>query len=222
MVKLHNKPMLGMGIYTPPDISLILKVPQSRIRWFIKEVWDNRFGQRVFGERYSWDMDNHKAVNFLVLAEFEVVLQLRRSGLSTRRILRAREAIALDLKQPYPFATSTLLFHPRKIWYKLEEMAINADESHQLNFLSFVEKYCKRIDFTANLASRIWPNGRGKSIVVDPHHQFGQPVINGTNIMAETIYVMHEAGEPISRLSQLYEVSEKKIQDAIDFYRQAA
>jgi len=198
MTNLQNKPNLGSGIYTPPDISLILKIPQHRIRWYVAEIWDNRFGKRLFGQRYSWSVGRQKAVNFLVLIEFKVVLFLRDLGLSTHSILKARKEIARDLHLPYPFATSSLLANSSKIWYRVREQVVDADETHQLNFAQCVEEYCKHIDFgQEDLANRLWPDGRDSSVVVDPHHQFGQPTIEGTNITAETIFRMHESGESI-------------------------
>ncbi|WP_315818474.1 DUF433 domain-containing protein [Paraflavitalea speifideaquila] len=58
---------------------------------------------------------------------------------------------------------------------------------------------------------------KDRHIVVDPHHQFGQPVIEKTNLLAETIYDLYNAGENKQFISRLYNVSVREINDAIDF-----
>ena len=207
----------------PPDISLILGVPQKRIRWYINEIWDNRFGRKTFNQRYSWTVGDRKAVNFHVLIEFYVVSQLRSLGVSTRSIFKARNAIAQELSVAYPFATSDLLTDGKHIWYKFQDLMVNADGTKQLNFNQIIERYCQKIDFGMNrLAERFWPKGKENSIVVDPHHQFGQPIISGTNITARVLHSMHQAGEPVRVLSGWYEISEKQVKDAIEFCRKAA
>jgi uncharacterized protein (DUF433 family) len=211
-----------LGAYTAPDISLILKIPQHRIRWYIDQVWDPKFGKRIFGERYSWDLSRGKAVNFLVLVEFKVVLLLRGLGLSTRRILMARNEIAKDLRHPYPFASARLLANAHDIWYRVNNDIVNADRTHQMNFSKCVEDYCRNIEFAEDTAIRLWPAGKESTVVVDPRHQFGQPVIEGTNIMALTLFQMHLSGESVPTLSRLYEITEKEVEDALKFYGNAA
>ncbi|MEO8210169.1 MAG: DUF433 domain-containing protein [bacterium] len=66
------------------------------------------------------------------------------------------------------------------------------------------------------------PNGKDSSVVVDPKHQFGQPVISGTNINAEVIKSMNESGEPDSAICTLYGLNEKEFKDVIKFYKTAA
>ena len=72
------------------------------------------------------------------------------------------------------------------------------------------------------LASKFWPMGKEYKIVCDPHHKFGQPVVAGTNIQAESIYRMHMAKEPIKFIAQLYEISEEKVKHAIRLFKNAA
>lgn len=78
------------------------------------------------------------------------------------------------------------------------------------------------IEFNSNkVAERFWPAGKQSSIIVDPHHQFGQPVIEGTNINAELIFSMFESGEQVHAIEILYDITEKEIRDVIRFYKTA-
>ena len=157
-----------------------------------------------------------------MLIEFKVVLFLRGLGHSTRHILKVRNIIAEEEKLAYPFASRKLLANSKDILYRTCDDIVSTDGKQQLNFEACVRDYYKLIDFTDDMASRFHPIGRENSIIVDPRHQFGQPVIDGSNTTAETIYQMHFSGEPVERLSLLYDIPVKKIQDAIKFYEHAA
>ncbi|MEJ7676896.1 MAG: DUF433 domain-containing protein [Segetibacter sp.] len=53
--------------------------------------------------------------------------------------------------------------------------------------------------------------------MVDPHHQFGQLVIQRTNINAATIFSMYQSGESTSTIVILYDITEEQVNDAILF-----
>jgi uncharacterized protein (DUF433 family) len=100
--------------------------------------------------------------------------------------------------------------------------SITLDGSRQFN-LDFVKLFFKKIEFDKELlAARLWPMGKSKTIVCDPRHKFGQPVIDGTNIQTEAVYKMYLAKEPVSFIAELYELSEQKVKDAISYHNNAA
>lgn len=217
------EPKLGSGVYTVPDISRILQLPLAKVRFCLNEYWDKRVGQKFYGRNYSRQFEKTKAVEFNALIEFYVYFTLRGLGISAQRILKARESMAKELQTPYPFATNKLLAGGGRIWYDKDGLTIDADGTLQTNLTKIIESFCKKIDFNDQLlAQRLWPRGKESSIVVDPHHQFGVPTINGTNIDAQTIFEMHESGEKIQTISIIYEINEKQINDALNFFSQAA
>lgn len=219
-----NKQKLGSGIYTIPDISRLLKLPQVKVRRYLNEYWDERLGKKLFNETYSWSVDNKtKAVNFHTLIELHICFHLKEMGIPTRIILKSREAIAKDLNLIYPFASAKLLAYGDKIWYQFKDSIVNADGSRQSDFIEFIEDFASKIEFNSQkVAERFWPDGKSSDVVIDPHHQFGQPVLSGTNINAEVIFSMYESGEPIEAISILYDLTKKQVGDAISFYKKSA
>lgn len=219
-----NKQQLGSGIYTIPDISKLLKLPQAKVRRYLNEYWDERLGKKLFNETYSWSAGNNvKAVNFYTLIELYTCFHLQELGVATRQILKSRIAIAKDLHIPYPFASAKLLSDGRRIWYEFQDSIVKADGSKQTDFVQFIRNFANKIDFDGHkIAERFWPSGKQSSVVVDPHHQFGQPVIEGTNINTEVIFSMVESGEPIDTIGILYDITEKDIRDVIRFHKKAA
>lgn len=219
-----HKKELGSGIYTVADISILLDLPKKKVRKYLDDYWDDRLGMKLFNETYSWSAENNiKAVNFYTLIELFTCFQLQELGVSPRQVLQSREAMAKDLNVPYPFATSKLLSDGRKIWYEFKDAIVNADGSKQTGFVQFINSLAEKVDFnTDSLAEKFWPAGKGNAIVVDPHHQFGQPTIEGTNIGAEVIYSMYESGEQLNTIGVLYDLTEKEVKDVIAFYTKAA
>ncbi|MEP7373370.1 MAG: DUF433 domain-containing protein [Chitinophagaceae bacterium] len=224
MTTIFNKQQLGTGIYTIPDISKLLGLPQAKVRHYLNEYWDERLGKKLFNETYSWSTGNNiKAVNFYTLIELYTCFHLQELGVSTRQILKSRTAIAKDLQMPYPFASAKLLSDGKKIWFEFKDSIVKADGSKQTDFVEFIRKFANKIEFSSSkVAEKFWPAGRQSDVVVNPHHQFGQPVLNGTNINAEVIFSMYESGEPVESLGILYDLTPKQVNDAISFYKKSA
>jgi uncharacterized protein (DUF433 family) len=220
---LTKKPSLGIGLYSIPDVARILGLEPSFVRRWLKEYWGNRF---KFGKKNSfyWGSGREKAIHFYTLIEFYVFYQLRKQGLSAQSIAKSYQTIANELKTPFPFANHTILTDGRKIFYVIDaDTIINADKTNQINFAAILREFCHQIDFGRDqIALRYWPLGKEKNIVVDPHHQMGQPVIKNTNILAETLYRMNTAGEKVSFIASLYDVSEGDVKASIEFFKKAA
>lgn len=219
MIALGNDIKLGQGIYSIPDLAFILRLPQHKVRRWLNDYWDARLGEK-YKRQYSWGTGKEKATNFYTLVEFYVFYQLREASVGTKAILCAHEEMACDLKTPYPFASAKVLTDGKSILYSLDDgTTVNADKSRQIAFREIIEKFCTKIEWdNAKMAERYYPLGKEHRIVVDPHHQFGQPVIEKTNLLAQTIYGLYQAGESKPFLSRLYAISAKEVDDAIALF----
>jgi len=177
------------------------------------------------GEINSWSSPNAKvkSFDFYGLIELYTFFQLQDLGVSPNAILTVRQAICDETGVRYPFATFEMLSDGQKIWQRFQDAITNADRSLQTNFIGAIEQFARKIDFGKNHeACLFFPRGRNSDVVVSPHHQFGQPVIEGTNIIAETLYLMYLSGESIEFISHLYDLDPKSVNDAISFYKIAA
>jgi uncharacterized protein (DUF433 family) len=218
VIDFKNDIILGNGFYTVPDLALILQLPKKKVRRWLDDFFNQRLG-KVYDGSYSWGQGRNKATNFLTLIEFYVFYQLREHEVSTFKILEAHLNMSRELKTAYPFASYKLLVDGKEILYALEEDTwVHANKSNQIVIKEIIEGFFKKIDFSdTHLAQRFWPLGKEHEIVVDPHHQFGQPVIQGTNINAATIFSMYQSGESSSTISLLYDITTKQVNDAILF-----
>jgi uncharacterized protein (DUF433 family) len=214
--------MDALGIYTIPDISRILELPYSKIQYWISEYWSKNFA--INENYYIFGTNKDRVTNFHTLIEFYTFSQLRLHGVSSKSIIKAREIISNHLNTPYPFATSTILTDGKRVFYcpDKEDTIIQADKSLQYTIAGIIRQFCDKIDFENDIAQRFWPKGKSNAVVLDPEHQFGQPIISNTNILAETLYLLNKGGESIEFLSSLYNISRDKVDDAIRFYSKTA
>ena len=224
MKGIAHKNELGSGFYTVPDISRLLGFSQDKVRRYLNDYWDDRLGRKLFSDTYTWSADNRtKAVNFYVLIELYTFFKLQEFGVKTATILKARDPMAKETKSPYPFAANGVLTNGKKIWYEFKDAIIDANGTTQTNFVEMIKDFANKIDFGKNkLAENFWPAGRNSSVVVNPHNQFGQPIIKGSNVNTEVLFSMYKSGEPIESIGILYDLTEREVKDAIRFYKKAA
>jgi len=215
-------PKLGEGIYFLKDIATILDLDYQLVRRWIAGYWDEHF-KSTFGEK------KNRAINFYSLIEFYTFYKLREKGVSPQELRKAHKVISEELNTPYPFATAdafnfevriTKKKTKKFVWYTIDDALVRADGKHQITIAdSFVRKFIEKIEYDKNnLAKRFFPLDNSKNIVVDPHHQFGQPTVEGTNIKTQTIYHLHLGGETNENICTLYHLSHDKVEDAIKFH----
>jgi uncharacterized protein (DUF433 family) len=218
----NSAPKLGEGIYLIKDVSEILLLPYPKVRYWMHEFWDNRFG-KANGGAYSFGENGNKAVNFFALIEFYTFYQLRIQGVSSQQIQRAHQIIAKELNTPFPFATAEISTDGKRIWYEKLENIIKADGRKQFDFKKLISPFLHRIEFdNNNIATRFFPLEKSKNIVVDPKHQFGQPTISGRNINVATIKKLFDGGESKENISVLYNLKSSQVDDALRYYKRAS
>lgn len=221
----ENQLQLGNGIFTTQEIAQILGLPYQKVRIWITKYWDGELGS-FYEQNYSWSVENTKAVGFHTLIEFYVMMQFAEAGVKTKEVLKAHKELSEMYQTNFPFAQEEVLKNIKtdklKVYLKKNGDTISLDGTKQLN-LDLIYMFFHNLDFGQDkLAARFWPLGKKHHIVCDPHHKFGQPTINGTNIQSEAIYRMFKAKEPIPFIASIYEISEKAVKDAITFHQKAA
>ncbi len=214
---------IGTGIYTIPDIASILRLSPAKVRRWMKEYWNEKFSDNG-KTTFTNGTGKEQITNFYTLIEFYTFYQLRLLGVSSFRINKAHEVLANLHKTKYPFAKSNILTDGKKVFFSGEiGEIIHADKSLQINIKEILEPFCRSIDFDVNsLATRFYPLGKNHEVIVDPNRQFGQPIIGDTNILTETVFDLYQAGEPIKVIANIFELTSKQVNDAIDFHRNAA
>jgi uncharacterized protein (DUF433 family) len=136
--------------------------------------------------------------------------------------MKAHREMAKALNTPYPFAQKDMYIDNFKLLFGDDTQLITADEKLQTVIASFLQPFCQKIEFTNDrIAHKFYPIGQDKSIVINPENQFGQPVIEGTNILTTTILAFHKGGESEDSISRLYDITPKNVRDALEYHKAA-
>lgn len=220
----ENQVELGIGIYTTSELSKILRIPYYKINRWIKKYWDGELGKE-YAQKYSWEKGNSKAVGFHTLIEFYIFMNLAEAGVKTHEALRAHKQLSRLFDTPFPFAHSEVVANMKtdgkKLFFKFKDGIIALDGTSQFN-LNFIDLFFKKLEFDVeNLATRFWPLGKEKNIMVDPKRQFGHPVIQESNIYPETIYNLYKGKESIEYIAYLYKLNIDQVKDAIEYCKAA-
>ncbi len=225
MVAFANQPKLGYGIYTVTDVATVLGLPVGQVRRWLKQYWDLKLAPDS-NTRNSWGERKDKSVNFYAMVEFYVFYELRRHGVSMNQIVKSHQLLRDKFGTPYPFASYRIMTDGRAILFSPDEGAsiVSANTNLQYQLKEIIEDFVKKIDFGKEdqFALRLFPSGKKSHIVVDPHHQFGQPVIKGTNILASVLFSMYRGGESIDFIANVYDLKKQQVRDAIQFLQKAA
>ncbi|GAB4510732.1 MAG: hypothetical protein Tsb004_14190 [Allomuricauda sp.] len=216
----ENKPKIGTGIYTASEIAKILRIPYRTVYTWMNKYWDGKIG-KDFGAKYSWEINGTRAVSFHTFIEFYVMMRFSEAGVKPKQVLEAHKELSKMYSTAFPFARKEVLGNIKSdgklIYLKTVEGIIELNGTKQFN-LGLIELFFINLEFdNDNLASRFWPIGRGKSILVDPKRRFGHPVIDGKNIFPEIIFKHHQAGDPISYIAHVYEISENEVNHALEY-----
>lgn len=216
----ENKPKLGLGIYTAAEIAQILRVPYRKVYTWMNKYWDGKLGD-IYGSKYSWQMEGTRAVSFHTFVEFYIMMLFSEAGVKPKQVLQAHSELSQMFQTAFPFARKEVLEGIRcdgkRIYLETKSGIIELNGTKQFN-LNIIKSFFIKLDFdNDDLASRYYPLGKEKSIVVDPERKFGSPVLINQNIYPETFYGMFKAGEPIDFIAHIYEVSKQMVEDAIEY-----
>lgn len=221
---LANKEILdlGSGYFTISDIAHILKIDRNKISYLVRNYWNDRLSKRV-DYKYLFETNKALALNFFALIEIKVFYVLRENGVSYKKAMTAHEFLSKKFKTPYPFAHHSFYRSGGDILFQLGDNFVQAEDSQQIAIRGIIEPFSEKIEYNAdNIAKAYYPLGKDKKIVVDPEHQFGEPVLINTNILASTVYKMYKAGDSVQLISKSYNLDVHTINDAISFFETAA
>lgn len=197
---------IGTGIYTPSDISQILKIN-------IKTI--NRWLSNYFSDKYI-KTDKTKITNFYSLIELYVFNVLLEKGVK-RKYLKDLYTFLLSKSDfDYPFATKKIRYLGNQVYAEHRNQIIDGQISSVIK--EFIEPFLTNVEFTADgISEKYFPLGKEHFIVVDPQIQFGQPIIKNTGIKVEALMSFYNAGEKTEDIAWFYNIPIEAINDAIKF-----
>ena len=214
---------IGQGIYTAADAARILKMPYPKANYWFKYYAKQKLSLTA-EYIYHFPLRAIIAVNFLTLIEMYVFYILKENGVKTSKIVKAHTIMSNFSRTPYPFAKEDIYINSNKksLLFGGDDQLITADEHLQTVLIQGLKLFIDKVQFNdERIANKFYPLGKDKTIVVNPENQFGQPIIEGTNILTESIYNLSVGGDSHEFIANLYDISLKNVEDAIEFAKAA-
>jgi uncharacterized protein (DUF433 family) len=170
-------------------------------------------------------VDGAISLTFANLTEVLALSGFRDLGVSMQKVRRALEYVKREMDVDHPFATQRILSDGVELFWEYQErhrrevVLVNLVRGGQRVFPEAVMRYLNEIEWGRDaIASRWWPgaggSGRGP-VVVDPKRAFGSPVIAGTGIRTEDVFLRFSAGEQLAELADDYGLTLEQAEAAI-------
>lgn len=142
-----------------------------------------------------------------------------------QNVRKALEYVEGEMRIEHPLASQRILSDGIELFWEYQErhrgevVLVNIARGGQRAYPEAVMRYLREIEWGKDtFASRWWPGsamaGAG-GVVVDPRRAFGSPVIAGTGIRTEDVFLRFSAGEPLSELAEDYGLSLDQAEAAI-------
>jgi uncharacterized protein (DUF433 family) len=221
---------IGIGYYTAPEASRLLKIPVVNIR-----RWLGGYTYIKSGERHVmpplWEPqlpggDEHIELGFRDLIELRFVQAFIRQGLSLFTIRNCLSFARECVEDDRPFSTRLFKTDGRTIFL---DSARNSGENELLDLKrrqfaikTVIEQTFRDLEIEAGSVKRWRPFKGRTSIIIDPEKLLGQPIAAEYGVPTVVLDQSLKAEGSIKSVARLYEVSSQAVKDAVAFEKTLA
>lgn len=226
--------IFGTGIYPLNQAAkLVGAAPRALRRWLCgydrlshgkhihsKPLWTTQLvDQGLPGE----------VIGFHDLLEVRMVAAFVHHGVDLKVIRSTIEAATKYFGQDYPLSQQTFLTDGKRIFLEAIEDQTGDEKMIDVLKKQYVFSDIIRpslysgIEYGAHGATRWFPLGEEKSIVLDPGRQFGTPIVTESGIPTDTIYASYLAEKrDMSMVARIFDITQGQVNDAVEFEERLA
>jgi uncharacterized protein (DUF433 family) len=231
---------LGLGLYPLPDAARLVQLdPQTARRWAEGYSFKYR-GQRrespgVVGLTMA-RIGGRRDLTFPEMLTLRLVKGFRGAGLSLPTIKKVARLAQEEFGTVTPFATKRFRTDGRAVFLELKTQTPANDEqevpprdrelinvlTRQREFADIVEpSLFQNVDWDFDIATRWWPLGSTRAVVLDPTALFGAPHVRETRIPTEVLArAVHAEGGgegALAAVADWYGIDVNQVRDAVDY-----
>ena len=214
------------------------------------QSWRDRLSMPIYknveAARYSgitpqtvWNWRRHmpgyergERLSYLDLIEVAFIAAFRNSGVSLRRIRRAREFVSERWNSQHPFVQRRWLTEGIHLMIELRELErgaktddlVVADEHGQLTWRNLIADRFDQFDYDDSIVAAWHVAGRESKVVIDPQQRFGTPTVEGLPTWVVKgrwdAHLMNGQVEPLAVIHEIEEdfgITEKAVFDGLAF-----
>ena len=214
-----------LGIYGISDAARYLSVTLPRLNGQRPDPAKLRYWIRSGASRISEPQfpTTKRLITFQDVISMRMIAILRAKNIPLQKVRDLERWARSQFSTDWPFAFRPMWAYQSDVFIEFEKQLVAATRFGQLA-MDILREWLDEIEldmtFDSNQVAATWTPQEG--IELDPHIQFGDPCIVGTDIPTKAIWSKTKAGDSVELLASLYEVDLSLISDAIDWERQLA
>ena len=229
-VRLTEVVPIGIGYYTAPEASRLLKIaPRNINRWLGGYKYEAK--EEILSVPPLWtpelpSSDHHIELSFRDLIELRFVKAFIEAGLGLKTIRTCLEYAKQCVSDERPFSTRKFRSDGKTIFLESAQKSGDTElldlRKHQFVLKDVIARTFRDLDIEDAAVTR-WRPYRGKrTIVIDPQRAFGQPIATSSGVPTVALADAVRAEGSVQRVAQLFDVSKSVVQDAINFEKSLA
>jgi uncharacterized protein (DUF433 family) len=221
---------LGIGYYTVPEASRLLKIaPRNINRWlggYRYEVGDETLSMPPLWTPELPSREHHLELSFRDLIELRFVTAFMEAGLGLKTIRTCLDYAKECVSDQRPFSTRKFRTDGNTIFLESARRTGDAElldlKKHQFVIRDVIARTFKDLDIEDDAVAR-WRPYRGKrTIIIDPQRAFGQPIAASSGVPTVALADAAKVEGSIQRVAQLFDVAKSVVRDAINFEKSLA
>jgi len=216
--------LLETGIYTIPEAAELVRADARSVRkWVVGSgktqmpLIDNELGKE--GEKI--------AISFTNLMELRFISRFVEAGVSLKHVRAILEDARKEINHPHPFATNVIFrTDGKKIMMeivrknKIRELVDLKSKNYEMIEL-VLGSLKEDVSFNPKGEAISWrPRPKiAPSVILNPHHSFGRPILKLSRIPTETLDRAVKVEGSTQTVADLYEVPLNQVREAVRFER---
>jgi uncharacterized protein (DUF433 family) len=209
--------IIGQGVYTLPEAYLYSNVSVQRLsRWI--------FGSSTCDRVFDSNLGQKNLVSFLDLVQAMAVDAARNKGIPLHKIRQALQFAKDKYGIQFPLAhRHQLQYYDSSLHIVLSEKIIQATSpTPGQRIMPIVEQYMDNLSYDAqDMAEKMVVfQKNNKKVVLDPHRQFGQPLVEGTGYRADVLAnAFYAENSSYGRVASDFNVADGDVKIAVEYMK---
>lgn len=192
-------------------------------RWLKGYTYRTTDGAVVQLPPVTTGVDRDGAVSFIDLIEVVAIGRLKSLKLTLSEIRKIVAECQEDLGYSRPLTSLKFKTDGKETFVSLGEQLVGLRKRRgQRAWNELLAPFLEEVDYRDAYASRWWPMGRGKPIVIDPDYGFGLPVVDNSGVRTEILLERFAAGDSIEQIADDFNLRAADVEDAIRYEKTRA
>lgn len=221
--------LVGVGLYSVPEASLLTGVPSAAVRrWLFGYRYRSQGETITYPALWSGQLvcADEQGVGFLDLLELRFVASFRAHGVSLQAIRAASEFARQAFGSSHPFTFKRFQTDGRTIFAEVVDRGTAEEDPSLLDlvkrqyvFERVMRPSLRGVVYGETGEAKAWRPGDNRFVILDPQRAFGKPIDEQSGVPTEVIYAAVKAEGDPNFVARLYKMDTRAVKAAVAFQK---